>query len=130
MGRAILPELVIALFLLVCAGVVLVGISAAQWIAGAALVRRLREGGQRRAAQRKSQARRLARWEAHTDYTRGYAVIELRRVARWDGHELVVDSEDPLAAVILPEENVDAISRAQIEAELRARARNTTEEET
>ena len=41
MGRVILPELLAALVLLVLCGLVLVGIGAAQWMAGSAITQRL-----------------------------------------------------------------------------------------
>lgn len=122
MGRAILPELAAALLILALCGAVLVAIGAAQRAAGLAITQRVKERRQRRATEREQVARRDARWEAHTYYQGGLAVITTRRVARWDGKEAVVATED--SNVILPEVDTEGITRAQIDAGLRAQHRN------
>ena len=77
MGRAILPEVILAVLVLGIAGVVLVGIGVAQWVAGAAMVTRIKQGRRRRALERELAARRAARWESRTRYQRGYAVVDV-----------------------------------------------------
>lgn len=96
-------------------GIALLGVLRA-W--GVADIRR-----ERRAVHRAAVARRDAQWEAHTYYQGGLAVITTRRVARWDGKEAVVET-DKDSNVILPEVDTEGITRAQIDAGLRAQHRN------
>jgi hypothetical protein len=76
----------------------------------------------RREAAREATARRDARWEARTRYERGQAVVEVVRVARWGRHEVVVDTDNNCD--VIPEENVEQVTSAQIEAGVRANQRN------
>lgn len=124
MGRAILPELAIALVVLVLCGLVLVGIGVAQWSAGLAITDWFTRNRQRKVAQRERAARDAARWESRTRYQRGFAVIDVVRIARWDGCEKIVESNDQLDSAIIPEEDAEKIAMVQLEADIQADQRN------
>lgn len=124
MGRAILPELAVAMVAMVVIGLVLAAVGVAQWAASHAIVRQFQQRRQQLAREREATARRNAKWEARTLYQRGYAVVDLVRVARWDKKEVVIDTDDR-APVVVPEEDLDAVTRAQIEVGVRADRRNT-----
>lgn len=126
MGRMILPELVIGMAALVICGLVLVGIAAAQGIAGMAAIGRIKEARRTRALERERLAREHAAWEDHTVYISGYAVVRLVKVARWAGNTEVINTDDSDATPI-PEEDIEAITRAQIAARLAADRRNALE---
>jgi hypothetical protein len=117
MGRAIFAELAVSLGLvLLVAGFVLIGVAAVQWTSHAHSQPR-----QRREQEREQRARAQACWESRTTYEHGYAIVQLVRVARWSGQELIINAENP---ELIPEENLAAISHAQIASNLRAQERN------
>lgn len=120
--RAVLPEVVIAVLVLGIAGLVLLGVGLTQWVAGMAVAQRIKDGRRRRVVEREQAARRAAQWEVNTDYQRGYAIVRLVKVARWAGNTKVIDTDEH--HVILPEEDLPGITRAQIDAALRAEQRN------
>lgn len=125
MSRAILPELAIAMVMLVLCGLILVGVGVARWAAGSAITDRFTQRRQRRDAQREMGARRAAQWESRTRYARGFAMIDMVRVARWDSREVIVESDiQPDGAIIIPEDDTDRIVMEQLKADIQADQRN------